>query len=165
MKDAAAGKVVSSYIAEAWDEVFPELDVAGQVTPGYAGSVRRIGELCFDGRDALSAVIGATQLFDAVIPESALNGPLGAKLRENSVDRNIDYPLFVGQGLADQLVLPGMQRDWVAGRCAAGQPMDYREYAGLDHMPLVGDGSPLIPDLVAWANDRLEGTAPVNTCP
>ena len=165
VKDAAAGKVVSSYIAGSWDEVFPELDVAGQVTPGYAGSVRRIGELCFDGRDALSAVVGATQLFDAVIPESALNGPLGAKLRENSADRNIDYPLFVGQGLADQLVLPGMQRDWVAGRCAAGQRMDYREYAGLDHMPLVGDGSPLIPDLVAWANDRLEGNEPVNTCP
>ncbi|MFF5792986.1 lipase family protein [Paeniglutamicibacter sp. NPDC012692] len=164
VKDAAAGKVVSSYIAESWNDVFPALDVASQITPGYARSARRIGELCFDGRDALAAVIGGTQLFDAVIPESALNGPLGAKLRENSVNQNIDYPLFVGQGLADQLVLPGMQRDWVAERCAAGQHMEYREYEGLDHMPLVGDDSALIPDLVAWANDRLEGKAPVNTC-
>ncbi|MFD1916189.1 lipase family protein [Paeniglutamicibacter kerguelensis] len=164
VKDAAAGKVVSSYIAESWNDVFPELNVESQITPGYARSAQRIGELCFDGRDALAAVIGGTQLFDAVIPDSALNGPLGGKLRENSVNQNINYPLFVGQGLDDQLVLPGMQRGWVAERCAAGQHMEYREYEGRDHMPLVEDDSPLIPELVRWANDRLDGKAPVNTC-
>lgn len=164
VKDEAAGKVVSSYIAKSWDELFPELNVSSLITPGYAKSVQRIGELCFDGRDALAAVIGSTQLLDAVIPESALNGPLGEELRENSVNENIDYPLFVAQGTADQLVLPGMQRDWVAERCAAGQAMEYREYEGRDHMPLVEDDSPLIPDLVAWANDRLDGKTPVDTC-
>ena len=165
VKDGAAGKVVSSYIAGSWNDLFPELDVESLLTPGYVTSVERIGDLCFDGRDALSAVIGGTQLFDAVIPVSALNGPLGAKLRENSVQMDIDYPLFVGQGLEDQLVLPSMQRDWVAGRCAAGQAMEYREYAGRDHMPLVEDDSPLILDLVTWANDRLDGRKPVDTCP
>lgn len=123
-----------------------------------------LGELCFDGRDALSAVISGTQLFDAVIPESAINGPLGDKLRENSVNMPIEVPLFVGQGLSDQLVLPAMQQDWVAERCAAGQTMEYREYAGRDHMPLVEDDSPLIDDLVSWANDRLTSKEPVNTC-
>ena len=164
VKDGAAGKVVSSYIAGSWNEFYPELDVASLVTPGYGGSVKRIGERCFDGRDALSAVIDGTQLFDAVIPASALNGRLGEKLRENSVDMTIDYPLFVAQGLADQLVLPDMQRGWVAERCAAGQEMEYREYPGLDHMPLVEDDSPLIGDLVQWAEDRLEGKPPTNTC-
>ncbi|MGB9035437.1 hypothetical protein BLJ79_10460 [Arthrobacter sp. UCD-GKA] len=164
VKDGAAGKVVSSYIAASWNDLFPELGLASLVTPGYARSVQRIGELCFDGRDALSAVVGGTQLFDAVIPESALKGPLGARLEENSVDMAIDYPLFVAQGLDDQLVLPGMQRAWVAGRCAAGQELEYREYAGRDHMPLVEDDSPLIGDLVAWANDRLDGKKPANTC-
>lgn len=164
VKDSAAGKVVSSYIAGAWNDVFPELEVDSLVTPGYASAVRRIGDLCFDGRDALAAVVGGTQLFAAVIPESAINGPLGDKLRENSVDMPIDVPLFVGQGLADQLVLPGMQQDWVSGRCAAGQSMEYREYEGRDHMPLVEDDSPLIDDLVLWAKDRLAGKEPVNTC-
>lgn len=164
VKDGAAGKVVSSYIAGSWNEIFPELEVTSLLTPGYARSVERISERCFDGRDALASVIGGTQLFDAVIPASALNGPLGGKLRENSVDMPIDYPLFVGQGLADQLVLPQMQRTWVAGRCAAGQEMEYREYPGLDHMPLVEDDSPLIGDLVQWAGDRLEGKGPANTC-
>lgn len=98
VKDEAAGKVVSSSIAKAWDEVFPELNVSSLITPGYAKSIQRIGELCFDGRDALAVVIGSTQRLDAVIPESALNGPLGEELRENSVNENIDYPLFVAQG-------------------------------------------------------------------
>lgn len=165
VKDDAAGKVVSSYIAASWEELFPALGVGSLLTPGYAGAVERIGELCFGGRDALSAIVGGTQLFDAVLPASALHGPLGAKLRENSVAMDIGYPLFVGQGLADQLVKPGMQRNWVAARCAAGQEMEYREYQGLDHMPLVQDDSPLIRDLVAWANDRLQGREPVDTCP
>ena len=164
VKDSAAGKVVSSYIEGSWNEVFPELNVDSMITPGYVSAVERIGELCFDGRDALSAVISGTQLFDAVIPESAINGPLGDKLRENSVNMPIEVPLFVGQGLSDQLVLPAMQQDWVAERCAAGQTMEYREYAGRDHMPLVEDDSPLIDDLVSWANDRLTSKEPVNTC-
>ncbi|NKG21169.1 lipase family protein [Paeniglutamicibacter terrestris] len=165
VKDAAAGKVVSSYIAAAWNDVYPELDVASMITPGYARTVQRIGERCFDGRDALSGIIAGTQLFDAVIPEAALNGPLGDKLRENSVTADIDYPLFVAQGLADQLVLPTMQEQWVAQRCAAGQAMEYREYPGLDHLPLVADDSPLINDLLAWAQDRLANKSPINTCP
>lgn len=164
VKDSAAGKVVSSYIAGAWNDVFPELEVNSMITPGYSTAVQRIGDLCFDGRDALAAVIRGTQLFDAVIPESAINGPLGEKLRENSVNMPIDVPLFVAQGLADQLVLPTMQQDWVAERCAAGQPMEYREYEGRDHMPLVEDDSPLIGDLVVWANGRLAGKEPINTC-
>lgn len=164
VKDSAAGKVVSSYIAGAWNDVFPELGVNSMITPGYSTAVQRIGDLCFDGRDALAAVIRGTQLFDAVIPESAINGPLGDKLRENSVDMPIEAPLFVAQGLDDQLVLPSMQQDWVAQRCAAGQSMEYREYAGLDHMPLVEDDSPLNADLVLWAKERLAGKEPLNTC-
>lgn len=165
VKDAAAGKVVSSYIAAAWNDVYPELNVASLITPGYDRTVQRIGERCFDGRDALSGIIAGTQLFDAVIPEAALNGPLGDKLRENSVTADIDYPLFVAQGLADQLVLPTMQEQWVAQRCAAGQAMEYREYPGLDHLPLVADDSPLTDDLLAWAEDRLTHKRPINTCP
>lgn len=164
VKDVAAGKVVSAYIAAAWHENYPQLEVAGQLTPGYAPAVERIGELCFDGRDALAAVSGSTQLFKPVFPDAAIDGPLGAKLRENSVDMNVDYPLFVAQGQADSLVLPAMQREWVKQRCAAGQPMEYREYPGLNHMPLVEADSPLNGDLVDWARDRLTGKAPQDNC-
>ncbi|GAA4379715.1 lipase family protein [Paeniglutamicibacter cryotolerans] len=164
VKDGAAGKVVSAYIAAAWKEVYPELDVAGQLTPGYVPAVERIGDLCFDGRDALAGVIGSTQLFKPIFPDTAIDGPLGGKLRGNSADMTVGYPLFVAQGQADSLVLPGMQREWVKQRCAAGQPMEYREYPGREHMPLVEADSPLIGDLVAWAGDRLAGKEPVDSC-
>lgn len=61
--------------------------------------------------------------------------PLIDKPHENSVTADIDCPHFVVQELDDQLVLPVMQEQWVAQRCAAGQAMEYREYAGFDHLP------------------------------
>lgn len=63
-------------------------------------------------------------------------------------------PLFVGQGGADPLVDPGMQRRYLAGRRAAGQELEYHEYAGLDHVGVVGAESPLIAELFSWTTAR-----------
>jgi hypothetical protein len=57
-----------------------------------------------------------------------------------------------------------MQRQWVAGRCAAGQQVDFRTYPGLDHLSLVAADSPLTPTLVAWAQARLAGNPAHTTC-
>ena len=73
-------------------------------------------------------------------------------------------PLLVAQGDADPLVLPAMQRQWVAARCAAGQQLDVRSYPGLDHLSLVAADSPLTPVLVAWAQARLAGDPARSTC-
>ena len=73
-------------------------------------------------------------------------------------------PVLVAQGLADPLVTPTMQENWVAGRCAAGDPIDFRTYPGLDHMGLVAADSPLTPQLVQWTLDRWAGAAPTPTC-
>jgi alpha-beta hydrolase superfamily lysophospholipase len=76
----------------------------------------------------------------------------------------VSAPLLVAQGDADPLVLPTMQRQWVAGRCAAGQQVDFRTYPGLDHLSLVAADSPLTPTLVAWAQARLAGNPAHTTC-
>ena len=73
-------------------------------------------------------------------------------------------PLLVAQGDADPLVLPAMQRQWVAARCTAGQRLDFRSYPGLDHLSLVAADSPLTPGLGAWAQARLAGTPARTTC-
>lgn len=71
---------------------------------------------------------------------------------------------MVAQGLADPLVKPAMQQDWVNARCAAGEPLDYRTFPGPGHMELVGADSPLIPQLVEWTLDRRAGATPTPTC-
>jgi hypothetical protein len=52
----------------------------------------------------------------------------------------------------------------VADRCAAGQPLAYRTYAGEDHLSLVDDDSPYLDDLVDWTEDRLDGAPAPTTC-
>ena len=61
-------------------------------------------------------------------------------------------------------MVPAVQERYVAARCAAGQAVDYRTYAGRDLVGVVQADSPLIPDLLAWTRDRLTGAPPASTC-
>ncbi|WP_163544795.1 lipase family protein [Occultella kanbiaonis] len=164
IKDEVAGKVVSAYIAASWAQYYPELGVDDVLTPGTESVVERIGALCFEGRDALAAGVAASQLFDPVFVDEALDGALGTALRDNSPTDLIDVPVLVAQGDADTLVLPSMQRTWVSAQCAAGQSLDYREYTGLDHLSLVAADSALTDELVEWTSARLDGADPTPTC-
>lgn len=165
IKEDPAGKIVSAYIATAWTDVYPDLDLPAAITPRYRGIVERIGERCFLGRDVLAAVAPASQLFEPVLSEESLRGGLGTALRRNTPTADIEVPVLLAQGDADTLVLPQMQRDWVQAQCAAGHALDYREYPGLGHLSLVGDQSPLVADLLDWTADRTAGTDARDTCP
>ena len=58
---------------------------------------------------------------------------------------------------ADPLVLPGIQSRFIDARCAAGQALTYRLYAGRDHLSLVAPESPAGADLAAWTAARFAG--------
>jgi acetyl esterase/lipase len=73
-------------------------------------------------------------------------------------------PTLLAQGLADALVLPTVQRRYVARLCAAGQPVDFRTFAGRDHVGLVEDDSPLIGQLLRWTQDRFRGAPAPARC-
>ena len=163
-KDEVGGKTVSAYIAGSWNEVYPQLDLSGHLNPGTAHGVEKIADLCFNDKDVIAALVRGTQIPEQVFPDSVLDGGLGEKLRENTPTGPWPAPVLVAQGLSDPLVKPSMQQGWVDGRCAAGDPIDYRTYPGLDHMGLVGADSPLTPQLVAWTLARWSGAAPTPTC-
>jgi hypothetical protein len=75
-----------------------------------------------------------------------------------------EAPLLVAQGQSDETVLPRVQAEWVAGRCAAGQSLLFRTYTGRDHAGVVGEDSPLIPDLLSWTQDRFAGKPQAAGC-
>lgn len=164
VKDSAAGKIVSAYIAASWNEVYPELHVEDLITPRYRALVDQLGEQCFSGKGVLASASITTQMFDAIFVDSALDGALGDELRANSPIGPIGVPVLIAQGGSDSLVLPAMQERWVADRCATGQSLDFRVFPGLDHLPLVAADSPLTPQLVAWTTDRLAAAEPTPTC-
>ncbi|MFC8798444.1 lipase family protein [Promicromonospora sp. NPDC057138] len=164
VKATSFGKVISAYIAQSWADYYPQLELTTMITPGYGPIVRSIADRCATVADTLAAYATATQLSQEIFRADEIDGDVGMLLRENSPTGAIGAPVLIAQGLSDRLVLPAQQRDFVAARCAAGQAIDFREYPGLDHVPLIEDGSPLTPELVAWTQDRLAGEAPTPTC-
>ena len=163
-KNDAPGKTVSAYIAATWNELYPELRLASQLTPGSAGGVTRIKQLCFNGTDALAAILHGSQVPNQVFPDRVLDGPFGAKLKEQTPTGPFPAPVMVAQGLADPLVKPKLQHDWVAARCADGEEIDYRTFPGLSHNSLVAADSPLTPQIVQWTLDRWEGSPATPNC-
>jgi hypothetical protein len=88
-------------------------------------------------------------------------GALGQRLVQNTPAADVQAPLLIAQGLADPLVLPSVQAQYVRQRCAAGQKLDYLTYPDQDH---VGADSPLIPALISWTKNRLAGKPAPDTC-
>jgi len=163
-KKTAPGKTVSAYIASTWNEVFPELSLESQLTPGSRGPVDRIGQLCFNGSDALSAILLGSQVPNQVFPDDVLAGPFGDLLKQQTPTGPWPAPVLVAQGLDDPLVLPRLQQGWVDDRCQAGMAIDYRTFDGLNHVSLVAADSPLTTQIVEWTLDRWEGAPAPDSC-
>lgn len=163
-KNTAPGKTVSAYIAKTWNTVFPELELEKHLTPGSKGPVERISQLCFNGSDALSAVLSGTQVPNQIFPDSMLSGDLGKLLKDQTPVGPFPAPVLVAQGLADPLVLPPLQQQWIDDRCDAGVAIDYRTFVGLSHVSLVAADSPLTPQIVQWTLDRWNGEAAPTAC-
>jgi uncharacterized membrane protein HdeD (DUF308 family)/acetyl esterase/lipase len=163
-KKNAPGKAVSAYIAATWNKIYPELALSRDLTPGSAGGVEKIQNLCFNGKDALATVIRGTQLPNQVFPNALLDGVFGEKLKQNAPVGPFPAPVLVAQGLDDPLVKPALQDAWVASRCEAGISIDYRTFAGRDHTSLVAADSPLTPEIVQWTLDRRIGKPVTPNC-
>ncbi len=164
VRATTGGKLVSAYIAASWSQFYPQLDLAELVAPGYVGIVHQIEGHCFNGANVLGAFAIASQLTDEVFRPEAWEGELVELLHANTPSGDIGVPVLVAQGTIDQLIHVDQQREFVARRCAAGQPIDFREFEGLDHVPLVAADSPLTPQLLDWTRDRLAGAPATPTC-
>ncbi|MEV0686938.1 lipase family protein [Nocardia sp. NPDC050378] len=163
-KTEVGGKTISAYIAATWNRLYPELHLTDQLTPGSRHGVGKIEDLCFNGKDALPAILRGSQIPNQLFPDQLLNGEFGDRLKKQTPAGPFPAPVLVAQGLADPLVKPQLQQAWVDARCAAGQPIDYRTFPGLSHMSLVAADSPLTPQIVQWTLDRWNGVAPTPTC-
>ena len=158
------GELFASYVVEGYTSTYPDVTYAEYVRPSAQLIVREMSQRCLTDKSILVSVL-STLLFDKPIWEGdPYRGPLKQRLQENIPSGAIDAPLLVAQGAADSLVVPSAQDEYVSARCAAGYSLDYRKYAGRDHVPLVEADSPLIPERLMWTQDRIDGKPSTNTC-
>lgn len=159
------GKIVSSYLIEAYAAAYPDVGISAYVQARTRPFVGDIASRCVGGRSTLFSV-AETQLLPSagIFARDPASGPLGERLRQNTPATAIAAPVLIAQGSDDDLVLPRLQFRYVAARCAAGQPIDYRIYPGRDHVSLVTGHAALDADLVAWSRDRFAGLPDTPNC-
>jgi hypothetical protein len=161
------GKIVSAFLAHSYARTYADVVPDAIIRPAARFLAADIASRCINGRPGLVCVAETVLLpADGIFePGTAAQGPFARRLAENVPRGPFAAPLFIAQGDTDDLVLPRVQASYVAARCAAGQPLLYRRYAGLDHLSLVAPASPLTDDLIAWSADRLAGRPAPANCP
>lgn len=107
------------------------------------------------------SLVQDTSIFDT----DPTTGALGARIAENIPTDPIEAPLLLAQGETDPLVIPSAQQEYADQRCSSGGgPVDYRTYADRDHVGVVADDSPLVPELLDWTAERFAGQPADDTC-
>lgn len=158
------GRIMSSYILRAYADNYPDVRF-GDYAAGWRGLLARdMAGRCLAGRAALFSAAEALAAGGSVFSQSPVTGALGARLAENTPTRAIAAPVMIAQGRSDELVLPDMQADFVRDRCAAGQVIEFHQYAGEDHLSIVAPASPLNARLLAWTEQRLSGAPAAAKC-
>lgn len=159
------GKIVSSYLVHAYGLTYPDVGIAAYVAPRLRPLVGDIASRCVGGWPTLFSVMETKLLPSAgIFARDPAAGPLGDRLRQNTPATTVATPVLIAQGSADDLVAASLQYRYVAARCAAGQPIDYRLYPGRDHVSLVTGHAALDADLVAWSRDRFAGLPDTPNC-
>lgn len=164
IQDSLEGKIFGPFVVRAYSETYPEIRAEDYIDPRMWAIYQGVSTRCLPERSTLVSLLTAATMHGSMYRSDLSSGPLHERLAENVPDRPIPAPVFIAQGTADPLVLPQVQDGYVAARCAAGQPVDYRTYAGRDHLSVVTEDSPYIGDLEAWTDERFAGAPARDSC-
>jgi pimeloyl-ACP methyl ester carboxylesterase len=158
------GSIFASFVVAGYASTYPDADVEAYVRPEAQVFVREIAGRCLAEPEVLLSV-GSSLAFDgSIFARNPAEGAFGRRLAENVPTLPVAAPLLIAQGQADALVVPERQAAYARRLCAAGQKLEYRSYAGRDHVGIVAPDSPLVPDLVRWTEERFAGVPATSTC-
>ena len=165
LETLSIGSMFGAYVLEAYSQIYPDVNYADVVTPRSQVLVQEMAYRCLHEPAITVSLISALILGADIYDGNPMAGPMGPYLQENVPLAPIDVPLFIGQGLADQLIVPASQAEYIQQRCEMGTAVDYRTYPGLNHIPLVEAGSQAVSDVLQWTQDRFDGKDNTfNTC-
>jgi uncharacterized membrane protein HdeD (DUF308 family)/acetyl esterase/lipase len=155
-----------SFVVTAYSRTYPDISLDATVTPAARPFVKEAAARCtFDPSTLVTVLTGAALGYDPMLTVDPATGVFARRLAQNVPHGPFTAPLFLGQGTADEVVDPAINRAYVAGLCAAGQALRFTGYPGRTHMGVLLADSPLPADLEQWTLDRFAGRAPTSTCP
>jgi uncharacterized membrane protein HdeD (DUF308 family)/pimeloyl-ACP methyl ester carboxylesterase len=159
------GSIFATYMLAAYADTYDDVRVEDYVEPGARVTFDEVARRCLAEPAVFTSVLTSLALGWSSFSSGLAEGALGERLVQNTPTGTIEAPLLLGQGETDPLVLPDVQAAFVEARCADGQAIDFRTVPGRDHVGVVAADSPLVPELVAWTQDRFAGGEARDTCP
>jgi|tagenome__1003787_1003787.scaffolds.fasta_scaffold20985471_5 uncharacterized membrane protein HdeD (DUF308 family) len=164
LADVPGGSIFAAYTITAYSQAYDDTKFDRYVRPAAQVIARRAASRCLSGPQALVSVATSLALDKPIYAGNPATGALGQRLRQNTPTGHIQAPLLIAQGLADSLIQPAVQLQYVKQRCAAGQELDYLTYPSRNHVGLVAPDSPLIPALISWTQDRFATKPAPDNC-
>jgi len=157
------GDILTILAVESWEEYYPDIP-AGTLTDAAQRPAERIAEACFNQPSRYRIVINDVALPDDILAIDPTTNPTWtARLDQNSPEPGgITVPVFVGQGLADEIIAPTVTEAWTSKRCGGDAPTVWRSYPDVNHIGVVGPGGA---DALSWTIDRFADDAMTSVCP
>lgn len=155
---------LSAYVLSAYGDEYPEINAKDYIRPGATLTAKAYSEHCLaDPGTALS--LTASLLHEGSLWKTPpTDGPLHARLEENTPTGEITVPVAVFQGLADTTIPAKVQGSYVDARCDRGWQVDYQTFEGVGHNTLVEPDSKAIESAISWTATAFSGGELPNRC-
>lgn len=161
-----SGVTITSYAIPAYVEAyagrFGEGELSAILTDAGAAATPRMSDLCLLTQNEAIHAIAEPLIGGYVRSDPATTEPWRTLLQENSAGgQPIEVPVFVGQGLADELVDPDSTSAYVRLLCRQGSDVSFHRYTDVDH----GFAAyAALPDMLAWLGAVGRGEPITSTC-
>jgi uncharacterized membrane protein HdeD (DUF308 family)/acetyl esterase/lipase len=159
----AGGPLFASFILYGFSAAYDDVRIDDYIRPAAREIVAQIQDRCL-AEPTIILSIAALASGEEILSTDFLSGALATRFAENVPSTVTGIPTFLGQGAADDLVVPVGQAQFVANICSAGQVVEYHTYAERDHLSVVAEDSPMIGDLMRWTEARFTGEPAANAC-
>ncbi len=160
-----SGVTIASYAidayADAYDGRYSRAAIEGILTPAGAAATPRMAALCLLSQNKAIHAIADPLVGGYVRSDPATTEPWQTMLAENSAATKLPVPVYVGQGLADELVMPSATTSYVAALCRSGTDVAFHTFRGVDH-GLAAYAA--VPSLLPWLREVDSGRKPTSTC-
>lgn len=132
--DDISGVTIGAYAFTAYAEVYPDAPLDGILTREALAIVPRMNELCLLSHISELHDIGRPLVGDFTVDDPTATEPWATLFVENSAGSvAFGAPLFLAQGLDDQLVVPNDTEEFAAHEAALGIAVTYHEIPFATH--------------------------------
>ena len=146
--DDISGVTIGSYAFTAFASVYPQAPLDGILTPQALEIVPRMNELCLLSNISELHRIGQPLVGDFTTSDPTTTQPWAGLLADNSAgSTTFDAPLFIAQGLDDELVVPADTAEFVKNEASLGIRVTYQEIPFATHGTVAYLA---IPGLMKW---------------